>query len=80
MSIEHLYFDKDDEIRLEDVFRSNQNLRIAMRARNQEKRDNPIYHVLKSAKAVSFRISGRDADMISVSVNFNAEDFYIVGD
>lgn len=78
MSIEHLYFDKDDELRLSDVLSSNQNLRIAFKAKNLEKRVNPIYHVLSRAKVASFNITGREADTITVSLTINAEYFYIL--
>lgn len=78
VSIEHLYFDKDDELRLDDVFSSNQNLRIAFRARNIDKRNDTLYHVLKQSKVSSFNINGSDDDTISVQVSIDAEDFYIL--
>lgn len=75
-SVEHMYFSKEDEINVEEMFSRNKRLRIEIRCVDKAypEEENDI-HILKAAYASRWRISGQENDILSASVDFEAEDF-----
>jgi len=75
-SVEHMYFSKEDEIRLDDIMSRNQPMRLELRCVDYSyPEDEYDIHTLKTAYASRYKVTARDNDIVTASADFEAEDF-----